>query len=99
MEIANLTIPSFNRDYLAYYNMNTQISTLPSGTPTTLIQATQRTYGGTSNNNITAPAFIKSGGKSTQFLKADGSVETLNTTACTVTYTDGSTGTINFVTR
>ena len=76
MEIVNLTIPSFNRDYLTYFNMNTQISALPSNTTANpLIQATQRTYGGTSNNNITAPAFIKSGGTSSQFLKADGSVD------------------------
>lgn len=100
MEIANLTIPSYNRDYLRYYNMNTQISALPSNTSTNpLIQATQRTYGGTSINNITAPAFIKSGGTSSQFLKGDGSVETLNTTPFTVTYTNGTTSTINFVTR
>lgn len=99
-EISNLIIPEYLRSTLSYANMNTQISALPSSTTANpLIQATQRTYGGTSNNNITAPAFIKSGGTSAQFLKANGSVETLNTTACTVTYTDGSTGTINLVTR
>lgn len=78
MEIANLTIPNFNRDYLEYHNMNTQISALPSNTTTNpLIQATQRTYGGISGNSITAPAFIKSGGQSSQFLKANGNVGTV----------------------
>lgn len=52
------------------------------------------------NQDAIFPAkIIKSGGTSSQFLKANGSVETLNTTTATVTYTDGSTGTINLVTR
>lgn len=57
-------------------------------------------YSYDTNQNVTFPAkIIKSGGTSSQFLKANGDVETLNTTPFTVTYTDGTTSTINFVTR
>lgn len=57
-------------------------------------------YSYDTNQNVTFPAkIIKSGGKPSEFLKANGDVETLNTTPFTVTYTDGTTRTINFVTR
>ena len=49
--------------------------------------------------NIVATTIKKADGTSSQFLKANGSVETLNTTTCTVTYANGNTGTINLVTR